>query len=157
MSELLLPERQFSEAKSGLSEVMNEVVHDHRPQVIRRNTKDRMLLVRPDDARRWLDTFRLELHVTLDPGQIAILAEPLGLLAVGASFDDALDALVHEIQVYASRFFGRPQFYLHTSAARHEPYLLRFALTPPDEHRALLEADIEVAVPRVNEAVRSAM
>jgi PHD/YefM family antitoxin component YafN of YafNO toxin-antitoxin module len=153
----LLPEHKFSEAKTGLSEVMNEVVHDHRPQVVRRHSKEQMLLVRPDDARRWLDTFRLDLRVTLDPGQVAVLAAPLGLIGVGDSFDGALDALVQEIHGYAQRFFERQDFYLHTDAARHEPYLLRFALTPPAEYRALLDADIDAAMPKGNEAVASAV
>jgi Antitoxin of toxin-antitoxin, RelE / RelB, TA system len=153
----LLPERQFSEAKADLSGVMNEVVHGGRPQVVRRHTKDRMLLVRSDDARRWLDTFRLELRVTLDPGQVAVFAAPLGVIGVGPTFDAALDGLVDEIRAYALRFFERPQFYLYTQAARHEPYLLRFALTPPEEHRALIDADVEAAMSRGNEAVASAV
>ena len=113
---------------------------------IRGETKE-MLLVSPDDARRWMDTFRLSLQVTLDPGQVAVAASPLGLIGVGASFDEALDALADEIREYVLRFLERPQFYLQTQAARHEPYLLRFALTPLAEHRALLDADIDAAIP----------
>lgn len=153
---VLLPERRFSEAKSGLSEVMTEVVHDHRVQVVRRHSRERMLLVRPDDARRWLDIFRLELRVSLDDGQVGVVADPLGLIGVAESFDAALDSLVDEIRAYAMRFFERPQFYLSTAAARHEPYLLRFALTPFQEHRALLDADIAAARPGGNDAVASA-
>jgi PHD/YefM family antitoxin component YafN of YafNO toxin-antitoxin module len=155
MTPTLLPEHQFSEAKSSLSEVMNEVVHDHRPQVVRRHTREQMLLVAPDDARRWMDTFRLELEVTLDPGQIAVAASPLGLIGVGESFDAALDALVDRIREYVVRFVERPQFYLQSQSARHEPYLLRFALTPLAEHRALLEADMDAAVPQ--EAIASSV
>src|SRR4051794_1794498 len=111
MTATLLPEHQFSDAKSSLSEVMNEVVHDHRPQVVRRHTRgdEQMLLVRPDDARRWMDTFRLSLEVTLDPGQVAVTASPLGLIGVADSFDGALDALVDEIRAYVIRFVERPQ------------------------------------------------
>jgi hypothetical protein len=145
-----LREVKFSEAKTALSAVMDDVVHEHRPQVVHRRRgggSEQMLLVRPDDARRWMDAFRLELQVTLDPGQVGVAASPLGLIGVGESFDAALDALVDEIRDYSIRFFDRLQFYLQTQAAEHEPYLLRFALTPLDEHRALLEADIDAAMP----------
>jgi hypothetical protein len=144
----VLQERKFSEAKTGLSEVMDEVVREHRPQVVSRHQREHMLLVRSEDARRWLDTFRLDLGVTLDPGQVSIQAAPLGLIGVGESFDAALDQLAVEIRRYAVRFFDRIEFYRHTSAIRHEPYLLRFALAPVDEHRGLLEADIAAAAPQ---------
>lgn len=107
-----------------------------------------MLLVRPDDARRWLDTFRLTLKVTLDDGEVAVSADPLGVIGIGDSLDSALDDLIAELRSYARRFFvDRPHFYAETAARGHAPWLLRFALTPPDEQRALLEADIEASVP----------
>jgi hypothetical protein len=143
MTELLLPERQFSKAKSELSDVMDEVVHQHRPQVVRRKGKERMLLVRPDDALRWLDTFRLHLRVVLDEGEVTVVADPLGVSGYGESLDTALDDLLREIRAYAQRFFERPQFYAETEAVRHEPWLVRFALTHPDDHRDLLAADME--------------
>jgi PHD/YefM family antitoxin component YafN of YafNO toxin-antitoxin module len=143
MSELLLPERQFSKAKSELSEVMDEVVHEHRPQVVQRKGKERMLLVRPDDARRWLDTFRLQLRVVLDPHEVTIAADPLGVAGFGDSVEAALDDLLVEIRAYAHRFFERLQFYAETDARHHAPWLARFALTDVDEQRALLEADME--------------
>src|SRR4051794_26779186 len=105
MTELLLPERQFSKAKSELSDVMDEVVHKHRPQVVSRSGKERMLLVRPDDVRRWLDTFRLSLRVVLDEGEVTITAGPLGLSGFGESLDTALDDLLEEIRAYTQRFF----------------------------------------------------
>jgi Antitoxin of toxin-antitoxin, RelE / RelB, TA system len=143
MTELLLPERQFSKAKSELSDVMDEVVHEHRPQVVRRKGKELMLLVRPDDARRWLDTFRLHLRVVLDEGEVTVVADPLGVLGFGESLDTALDDLLKEIRAYTKRFFERQQFYAQTDAVRHEPWLARFALTHPDDHRDLLAADME--------------
>lgn len=143
MSAELLPEHQFAKAKEQLSDVMNEVVHQHRPHVVRRNKSERMLLVRPEDARRWLDTFRLTLSVVLDEGEVTITADPLGVLGFGDSLDTALDDLLEEIRAYTQRFFDRPQFYGETEAGRHEPWLARFALTHPDDHRALLDADME--------------
>lgn len=143
-----LRELSFSSAKSGLSTVMDDVVHEHRPHLIHRHGgKEAMLLVRPDDARRWLDTFRLVLNLTLDEDEVAITASPVDVVGIGDSFDSALDDLVVELRAYVHRFFERPHFYAQTSASRHEPWLLRFALTRPDEYRALLEADIEASTP----------
>lgn len=137
----------FSSAKAALSAVMDEVVHEQRPQLINRHgDRQAMLLVRPEDARRWLETFRFSLHVTLDDGEVAVVADPVGVVGIGDSFDSALDDLSGELQNYAQRFFERPSFYKQTPAAQHEPWLLRFALTHPDEHRALLDADIEASM-----------
>ena len=116
-----------------------------------------MILVKPEDVRRWLDTFRLVLNVILDEGEVAISAEPIGIIGVGATFDAALDDLVEGVRAYATRFFDRVQFYVHTEAVRDEPWLLRFALTPPDEQRALLEGDIESSAPKANRSPASAV
>ena len=155
-----LPEVSFSRAKTGLSSVMDEVVHRHRPQIVQRQRgggKELMLLVRTDDARRWLDTFRLVLRVTLDEAEVTVVADPVGVVGFGESFDEALDDLVAELGAYAQRFFERSEFYAQTEAARHEPWLLRFALTHPDERRALVDADIEASMPKGNAAVSSAV
>jgi PHD/YefM family antitoxin component YafN of YafNO toxin-antitoxin module len=152
----LLPERQFSEAKSALSDVMDDVVHQHRPHVVQRHHgKEAMLLVRPDDVRRWLDTFRLTMRVVLDEGEVSLVADPVGASGFGDSFDSAVDDLLSELRAYAQRFFERPHFYGQTQAARHEPWLARFALTHPDEQRALLISDIEAAMPKGSHAVAS--
>lgn len=128
---------------------MDEVVHEHRLQLVRRGSRnERMLLVRPEDARRWLDTFRFTVSVTLDEGQVGVFADCVEVLGVGDSFDGALDDLVAELRNYAHRFFvERPNFYAETRAAQHAPWLLRFALTPPDEQRALLDDDLRSSVP----------
>lgn len=148
-----LPEVSFSSAKSGLSAVMDEVVHEHRPQVVQRQRgggHERMLLVRPDDMKRWLDTFRFSLRVTLGEGEAAVVADPVGVAGFGDSLEEALDDLVVELGNYAQRFFERPAFYAETDACRHEPWLLRLALTPAEHHRALLDADIQASMPNGN-------
>lgn len=155
---MLLPERQFSEAKSALSDVMDEVVHQGRPQVVQRHHgKESMLLVRPDDVRRWLDTFQLTLRVVLDEGEVTLVADPVGVAGFGDSLDAAIDDLLIELRSYVQRFFEQPHFYGKTQAARHEPWLARFALTQPDDQRALLLADIEAGMPKGNQAVASAV
>jgi Antitoxin of toxin-antitoxin, RelE / RelB, TA system len=143
----------FSEAKTALSAVMDDVVHEHRPQVVHRRRgggSEQMLLVRPDDVRRLLEGFRFDLRVTLDEGEAAVVADPVGVVGVGDSLDGALEDLVQELDGYAERFFSKPGFYAQTDAVRHEPWLLRFALTPPDERRGLLEKDVAASAPEPN-------
>ena len=141
-----LPEVNFSEAKSGLSDVMNSVVHQHQPQLVQRHGgKETMLLVRPDDLRRWLDTFRFTLSVTLGEDEVAVSAAPLGVIGLGDSFESALDDLLVELRLYARRFFAQPQFYGASDRAGHYPWLLRFALTRPDEQLDLLQDDLASA------------
>ena len=146
----LLPERQFSEAKSGLSELMNDVVHRHRPQVIRRHTRDRALLVRSDDALRWLGGFRLDLITIFDPGHVSVVAQPLGVIGIGASLDEALDSLVENIRAYTEAYFAS-----EFQVPDPQPYLLRFALTDPEHHRALLDDDIEDDLARNRQATHA--
>lgn len=136
-----LRERDFTSAKAQLSTVMDEVVHEHRPQIVVRKGRESMLLVQPGDVRRWLDTFQLDLKVSLDEGAVGVLAQPIGVVGAGASLDAALDDLLENIRAYVVRYFDRQQFYSQTSAVKHEPWLARFALTPLDEQRQLLESD----------------
>lgn len=145
-----LPELDFSSAKTGLSGVMNEVVREHRPQVVRRHGREAMLLASLDDLQRWLETFRLNLVVTLGDGDVAISAAPLDVLGVGESFDAALENLAEALRVYAAQFFERASFYSQTDRAAHYPYLLRFALAPPERHLDLLRCDIKAAEARAS-------
>ena len=105
-----------------------------------------MLLVRPDDLARWLDSFRFVLHVTLGDGDVAVEAGDLGVVGLGKSFESAVEDLADELRAYASRFFEEAGLYMHSDRARHYPQLLRFALTPPEEQLALLYADLDAAV-----------
>lgn len=123
-----LPEVAFTAAKTGLSTIMDEVVHDHRPKLVQRKGREEMLLVRPDDLARWLDTFRFPLAVTLGEGDVAVEVEGFGVVGIGDTTEAAIDDLADELEAYARRFFERPHFYLETDRARHYPWLLRFAL-----------------------------
>jgi hypothetical protein len=152
----VLDELSFSSAKSDLSDVMTSVVHSHQPKVVqRRSGKERMLLVRPDDLARWLDTFRLSLLVTFgQEGDVTVTVEEFGVLGFGDSLEEALEDVAEELRAYARRFFDRTQFYMETDRARHYPQLLRFALTPPEQQVELLLRDAET---QVAEAQRRAL
>ena len=136
-----LPLIDFSRAKSLLSDVMTRVVHEHRPSVVSRHRgKERMALVRADDLVRYLDAFRFDLELVEDDGEVTAALPRFGLLGFGATRDEAVDDLLVELRVYAADFFERQAFYEATDRAEHAPWLLRFALVPPDHQRTLLEA-----------------
>ena len=141
----VLKEMAFTHAKASLSSVMDEVVHDHRPRVVQRKGREEMLLVRRDDLAQWLDTFRLDVFLTLDEGEVTAEARGLDVLGFGATAAEALEDLASELRAYAQRFFERSAFYRETDRAKHYPVLLRFALTPADKHLDLIHADIAAA------------
>jgi hypothetical protein len=142
-----IPALDFSRAKSTLSEVMSEVFWEHRPRVISRHRgREEMLLVRPDDLVRYLAPFRLEPEVTIDAGETTVALPKLGLLGFGETLDDAMHDLVEELRAYASDFFARSSFYAATDRAEHAPWLLRFALTPPERQLELLYEDSRESV-----------
>lgn len=141
----VLKEVAFTHAKASLSSVMDEVVHDHQPRVVQRKGREEMLLVRRDDLAHWLATFRLNVFLTLDEGEVTAEARGLDVLGFGATAEGALEDLANELRVYAQRFFERSAFYRETDRAKHYPFLLRFALTPPDKHMDLIHADIAAA------------
>lgn len=143
-----LSEMDFSSAKSGLSTVMDEVVHSHQPRLVKRHRgKERMLLVRPEDLARWLDTFGFDLAVTFgEEGDVTVAARGVGVLGFGDSLDEAMRDLADELAAYARRFFANAEFYARTDRAHHYPALLRFALQRDrDEQLALLYGDAETA------------
>ena len=138
---------EFSRAKSALSEVMTQVVHEHSPRLVSRHRgKERMLLVRAEDLADYLDSFRFEPEVVIDRGEVTVELQDLGVLGFGESVEAAMEDLVAELRVYARRFFERSAFYMHTDRARHAPWLLRFALTPQERQLDLLSADSQRAV-----------
>ena len=132
----------FSRAKSTLSELMTQVVHGHAPRIVSRHRgKEEMVLVATDDLARFLESFRFDPQVTIDVGEVTTALPDLGLLGFGETLEDAMADLVEELRLYAGDFFERASFYAETDRADHAPWLLRFALTPPDRQLELLYED----------------
>jgi antitoxin YefM len=132
----------FSRAKSGLSELMTQVVHGHAPRIVSRHRgKEEMVLVATDDLARFLESFRFDPQVTVDAGEVTASLPRLRILGFGETLDDAMTDLVEELRLYAGDFFARTSFYAETDRADHAPWLLRFALTPPERQLELLYED----------------
>lgn len=145
--ETVLPGVGFTEAKSALSELMTDVVHGHRPELIERHRgKEVAVLVAREDLLAMLCDFRFRPRVALGGEEATAVLEDFGLIGAGADFEAAMASLVRELRRYAHEFLvERPSFYMQTDRARHAPWLLRFALTPPDEHLDLLYEDSRAA------------
>jgi hypothetical protein len=134
-----IPSLDFSRAKSALSDVMTRVVHEHRPSVVSRHRgKERMVLLRTDDLTRFLSSFGFDLELVEDGDEVTAIVPALGMLGFGATRDEAIDDLLRELRAYAVDYFERASYYAATHRAAHAPWLLRFALTPASEQRALL-------------------
>ena len=132
----------FSSAKSTLSELMTQVVHGHAPRIVSRHRgKEEMVLVATDDLARFLESFRFDPRLTIDGDEVTAELAELGLLGFGETLEAAMEDLVEELRIYAGDFFERASFYAETDRADHAPWLLRFALTPPDKQLELLYED----------------
>ena len=152
-----LPEIDFTSAKAGLSALMDEVVHNHQPRVVQRRGREAMLLVRSDDLARWLDTFRLDIRLILNEGEVTAEVRELGILGFGETVEAALEDLASELGAYAADFFARMQFYRETNRFAHAPALLRFAVTPADRRLDLIHEDIEAAAKTAHSAGQGAV
>lgn len=139
MADPIVPTSDFSPAKAHLSDVMNEVFHGHRPQLVSRHRgKEQMLLVRPDDLAAMLADQGFAVQAVYDAGEVTLRVPEMGVLGFGESLDEATDDLLVELRAYATRFFQEPGRYMATRRAQHAGALLRFALSSEDDQRRML-------------------
>jgi hypothetical protein len=128
----------FSDAKAKLSDLMTAVVHGRRPYLVDRHRgKEGMLLLGREEVAAMLESFEFRPKVSASEGEFVVRLPELGLIAGGGSLDEAFDELVELTEVYARTFFQRLSFYMETDRRRQLPWLVRYALTPPDERRHL--------------------
>jgi predicted RNase H-like HicB family nuclease len=138
MASSLIETLAFSEAKAKLSDLMTSVVHDHRPKAVdRHHGKEEMLLLGREEVMALLESFEFQPRVSVSEGEFVVRLPELGLIAGGASFDDALDELVELAEEYAEQYFARLEFYRETDRRQHLPWVARVAFTPADERREL--------------------
>jgi hypothetical protein len=124
----------FTAAKASLSEVMSGVVRDHQPAVVERfHGKEAMALMSVDDLRMLLNPFEFRTLASVSDGEFVLNQEDLGLIAGGATFDEALAELEELALSYAHQFFERRAFYLETDRAGHYPYVFKVLATPREQ------------------------
>lgn len=129
--------KPFSKAKAELSELMSHVVREHRPTVIERR-REAMVALSLDDLRSLLEAFHFEPRVVAGRKETVASLDDLGLVGSGPDLDAAINDLLEELRDYAADFVRRYAFYMQTDRRPHAPWVLRLALTPPDEQRELL-------------------
>ena len=144
----MFPAVQFSQAKTGLSELMTAVVHSHRLEVIERHGgKEVAVLMAREDLLALLDGYRFSPRVALDGNEATAALEDFGILGFGETSEEAMEDLVVELRAYSQRVLVDDRdFYAQTDRASHVPWLLRFALTRPEDQIELLYADSRTEV-----------
>lgn len=132
---------EFSRAKAQLSDVMNAVSREHQVCLVSRHGgKEWMALVHPDDVADVLRPYTFETAVAVDQDEVTVVVEPLRVLGFGSTLHEALEDALTEIEMRAETFFSDPAFHRKAGRGHEFPYLLRFALTPPEQRLSLLEA-----------------
>lgn len=133
-----LEHEAFSQAKARLSDLMDQAVHAHRPQLIDRHRgKEQAVLVSVEDLAMLLEGFSFHPRVSVSEGEFIIRLPELGLVAGGESYEDALGELTELVDSQAEDFLARLDFYMQTDRRSQLAYLLKFALTAPEERHLL--------------------
>ncbi len=140
----------FNAAKNNFSGFVSDVARKHALRVLDRGRGQEQLFAAPlEDLVRGLSSCKLNCLVSAGARSFVARLPRLGLVAGGPNFEAAIDALHGELLDYCEDFFSDFEFYRHTSRIADLPYLLRFALTPSEERRALLLEEPEEATPPV--------
>lgn len=133
-----LEHEAFAQAKAHLSDLMDQAVHGHRLQLIDRHRgKEQAVLVSVEDLAMLLEGFAFHPRVSVSEGEFVVRLPELDLIAGGESYGEALDELVELVGLRAEDFLERLDFYMQTDRRGQLAYLLKFALTAPEERRSL--------------------
>jgi len=137
----------FAEAKDNFSGFISSVVREHLPQIVERSRGQEAALVLPlADMLPALAACRFDARLSVAESVVATLPQ-FGLVARGDDIESAIDALAAELADYCEDFFSDFDFYRHTDRVAHLPWLLRFALTPPQDRTSLLVEERESPAP----------
>jgi len=130
----MLTATRFSEARSRLSRLFDEVVEEFRPVLIQRRGREALLL-RRENLETLLEPFTLRANV-LDEGDgsVTIAIDELDWAVNAPSRDAAVAELVADLRQYAEDYIERAQVFLRAPNRRaHFPYVLRVLLASTDE------------------------
>ncbi len=130
-----LTEASFSEARSQLSRVFDEVVEDLRPVLIRRKGREEALLLRRAELEVLLEPFTLTAQVRREQdGSVTIAVDELEWAVNAPTRDAAVKELLDDLRQYAGDYLARAPVFLRAPNRRtHFPYVLRILLTSSDE------------------------
>ena len=95
------------------------------------------MLVSVEDLAMLLEGFSFHPRVSVSEGEFVIRLPELGLIAGGMSYENALGELIELVGAQAEDFLDRLDFYMQTDRRGQLAYLLKFALTAPEERHSL--------------------
>jgi len=87
-----------------------------------------------------LEGFSFHPRVSVSEGEFVVRLPELGLVAGGESYEAALEELIDLVGAQAEDFLDRLDFYMQTDRRGQLAYLLKFALTAPDERHSLFSS-----------------
>jgi len=140
----LMDEIQFSQAKSHLSEIMDDVVHRERPRAVRRERgKNEVMYLFPREVLdAMIGTARVTVDYLPDEDGIGLWGNDLEIGAHGAGVEEARQNLMREVRSYVANFLGQLPVYLTwPDRARLVPQVLRLAIARGDDELARLLFD----------------
>jgi hypothetical protein len=154
------PSRTVADAKSHLADIMRDAIYASTPQIIvrGRSGKERVVVVNPEQFAEALAGYRFDPEVVFSDGEVVVRVEQLGILAAGATFEEAVEDAVRQIREYAQEYFRDWPLYSRTDRRSHLPLLMRFCVTPEDQQSLLLvEPPLTVKAPSVEHALATAV
>ncbi|HEV8340007.1 MAG TPA: type II toxin-antitoxin system Phd/YefM family antitoxin [bacterium] len=130
-----LKEASFSEARSQLSRLFDEVIEDLRPVLIRRKGREEALLVRRTDLEVLLEPFSLTAQVMREKdASVTIAVDELEWAVNAPTREAAVEELLNDLRQYAGDYLARAPLFLRApNRRRHFPYVLRILLASSDE------------------------
>jgi len=138
----MLAKIQFTSARQTLTDLFDRVWHRYLPAIVKRRQSEEVLLLRRDLQQDILRayTFRPEV-LREEDGTVTLALDELELAVNAPTLEEAADALVQEMKIYAEDYRDRIQLFLNAPNRRgHFPYVLRIWLCETDEDiRSLLE------------------
>jgi antitoxin YefM len=144
----MLSEVKFTAARNGFTGVIDKV-QNLTPVVIspRKQSEKPTFLFHETHVHELLAGYKFKLEtIPEEDGSITLAMDQLELYSNGETVDEAVDALVEDIVMYANEYLDNPVRYHHAPNRRqHLPYILKIMVcNNTDEVKRLLLEDAEI-------------
>ncbi len=133
---MMVAQVQYTLARKELKDLFNRVYHEQTPEVIVRNQKEQVLLVRPDLARLALDELRFPVRKESGEGTVVMTVDlpDWDIVAWGPDEASARRQLVADLAEYAKDYLERlPLFLMAPNRRGHFGRVLRLVLADSEQ------------------------
>ena len=129
----MLKEVGFTEARANLSALFDNVINREQPLVINRK-RDKAVLIEGGMMEYLLSSYHVEGEVYRDEdGSYTVSLDSIDIVENAQTKDQAIEAVIQELKVYAQEYFTRLSVFLHAPNRKiHLPYVLRVLLSKED-------------------------